>query len=305
MKKKIIVLMGGISGERKISLLSGNACYEALKKNKAYNVLKLDYKGNLIDYLNKIKPDIVFNALHGKFGEDGFVQSILEFSKIKYTHSGVYSSSIAIDKEISKKKFIENKILTPQFIIYEFNKDKNLLQKLKNKKINFPVVIKPINEGSSLGVHICNKKNIFKKVKLLKNYKSILIENYIPGKEIQVAIMGKKKLGAIELKPRRKFYDYFAKYSKSAKTEHIMPAPLTKKKYDQVLNIAKKAHTILGCKGVTRCDFRFYKNKFYLLELNTQPGMTELSLVPEIAAYNGIKFNDLVEWMVNDASCKR
>ena len=243
--------------------------------------------------------------MHGKYGEDGFVQSILEFSKIKYTHSGIYSSSIAIDKEISKKIFLKNKILTPRFLIYEFNKDENLLTKLKNKKITFPVVIKPINEGSSLGVYICNKKNIFKKINLLKNYKTILIEEYIPGKEIQVAIMGKKKLGAIELKPKRKFYDYYAKYSKKANTQHIMPAQLDKKKYSQVLNIALKAHKILGCRGVTRSDFRFYKNKFYLLELNTQPGMTELSLVPEIAAYKGIEFIDLVEWMVKDASCKR
>lgn len=304
MKKKIMVLMGGISGERKISLLSGKACFYALKKKK-YKVSKFDYKGNLISHLRKIKPDIIFNALHGKFGEDGFVQSILEFSKIKYTHSGVYSSSIAIDKEISKKIFIKNKILTPRFFIYEFNKNENLLRKLKSKKITFPVVIKPINEGSSLGVYICNKKNIFKKIKLLKNYNSILIEEYIPGREIQVAIMGKKKLGAIELKPKRKFYDYYAKYSKNANTKHIMPAQLDKKKYKQVLSIAQKAHNILGCRGVTRSDFRFYKNRFYLLELNTQPGMTKLSLVPEIAAYNGIKFNDLVEWMVNDASCKR
>ena len=297
-------MMGGISGERKISLLSGNACYEALKK-KNYKVLKFDFKGNLVEYLRKVKPNIVFNSLHGKYGEDGFVQSILEKEKIKYTHSGVYASSIAIDKEISKKLFIKNKIKTPKFFIYKFDSSKNLFKNIRKKKIKFPVVIKPISEGSSLGVYICSRLNIIKKIKLLKDYKSILIEEYIPGKEIQVAIMGKKKLGAIELKPKRKFYDYKAKYSKNAKTKHIMPAQIKKKDYQKVLNIAMKAHNILGCKGVTRSDFRFYKNNFYLLELNTQPGMTKLSLVPEIAAYKGIKFNDLVEWMLKDASCKR
>ena len=200
---------------------------------------------------------------------------------------------------------IKNKIATPNYLVYELNSNKNLLTELKKNKINFPVVIKPISEGSSLGVYICTKKNLIKKIKLLKDYKEILIEKFIPGREIQVAIMGKSKLGAIELKPRRKFYDYYAKYYKKSKTKHIMPAVLDQKKYNEVLNIAKKAHQILGCKGISRSDFRFYKNKFYLLEVNTQPGMTNLSLVPEIAQYKGIKFEDLVDWMIKDASLKR
>ena len=215
------------------------------------------------------------------------------------------ASSIAIDKEVSKKIFKKNKIVTPKYFLYDFNSGTDLSQKLKKNKINFPVVIKPINQGSSLGVYICTNKNIKNKIKLLKSYRKIIVEEYIPGREIQVAIMGQIKLGAIELKPKRKFYDYYAKYFKKSKTKHIMPAVLNKKKYQEVLDIAKKVHKIIGCKGITRSDFRFYKNKFYLLELNTQPGMTELSLVPEIAAYKGIKFKQLVEWMIKDASINR
>ena len=304
MKKKILVLMGGISGEREISVLSGKACVKAIDKKK-YKVKTLDPKLNFIDQLRKINPDIVFNALHGTYGEDGFIQSILETEKKKYTHSGVLASSIAIDKEVSKKIFKKNKIVTPKYFLYDFNSGTDLSQKLKKNKINFPVVIKPINQGSSLGVYICTNKNIKNKIKLLKSYRRIIVEEYIPGREIQVAIMGQIKLGAIELKPKRKFYDYYAKYFKKSKTKHIMPALLNKKKYQEVLDIAKKAHKIIGCKGITRSDFRFYKNKFYLLELNTQPGMTELSLVPEIAAYKGIKFKQLVEWMIKDASINR
>ena len=178
---------------------------------------------------------------------------------------------------------------------------------MKNKKIKFPIVIKPINEGSSLGVYICKNKIEFSKNynKLKKTYDRILVEEYIPGKEIQVAVMDNKSLGAIELIPKRKFYDYKAKYSSKAKTKHIMPASLSSKKYKEVLFLAKKAHKVLGCKGITRSDFRFFNNKFYLLEINTQPGMTKLSLVPEIAHYYGLKFEDLVVWMIKDASSQR
>ena len=178
---------------------------------------------------------------------------------------------------------------------------------MKKKNIKFPIVIKPINEGSSLGVYICKNIKQFAKSysKLKKNYSRILVEEYIPGKEIQVAVMGNRALGAIELVPSREFYDYKAKYSVSAKTKHIMPAPLIDKKYNEVLLLAKKAHKILRCRGITRSDFRFFMNKFYLLETNTQPGMTKLSLVPEIASYCGLKFDDLVVWMIKDASNNR
>jgi len=301
MNKLIVILMGGLSGERKISFLTGKTCSQALVK-KGYKVVNLDAKGSFVQELKKLKPKLVFNALHGKYGEDGFVQSILEFLKIPYTHSGVIASSLAMDKELSRIVFKKNNIKVPKsFIIH-----KGYEERLKNK-INFPVVIKPINEGSSLGVYICkNKKQLINKYKKLsKEYTKVLIEKYIPGREIQAAVMGNKALGAIELVPKREFYDYTAKYSNSAKTKHIMPAPLSRAKYKEVLSTAKKAHNLLGCKGITRSDFRFYKNKFYLLEVNTQPGMTKLSLVPEIAKYCAIKFEDLVIWMINDASCNR
>ena len=306
MKKTIVVLMGGLSGERKISFITGKACSSALKK-KGYLVKELDAKGFFVDKLKKLKPNLVFNALHGKYGEDGFVQNILEYLKIPYTHSGVLSSSISMDKELSKILFKKNKLKTPKYFSLDKHYKENLKKKMKLKKINFPIVMKPINEGSSLGVYICKNEIQFNLNfrKLKKNYDRVLIEEYIPGKEIQVAVMGNKALGAIELVPKRAFYDYKAKYSVKAETKHIMPAPIEKKKYNEVLNLAKKAHKILGCRGITRSDFRFHNNKFYLLETNTQPGMTKLSLVPEIANYCNIKFEDLVEWIAKDASNNR
>jgi len=261
----------------------------------------------LIKNLRLFKPDVVFNALHGRYGEDGYVQSVLETEKIKYTHSGVLSSSIAIDKEISKNIFIKNNILTPKYFKFKFDqftKKTELKRKIKSK-LKFPVVIKPFNEGSSVEVYICNEKNFFKNLNKLSPYKEIMIEKYIPGREIQVAIMGKRKLGAIELVPKRKFYDYEAKYNAKSKTKHIIPVKINKNKMHEVLNIALKAHKIIGCKGVTRSDFKFYKNKFYLLEINTQPGMTSLSLVPEIAKFNNISFLDLIDWIIKDASIQR
>jgi D-alanine-D-alanine ligase len=306
MSNLIVVLMGGLSGERKISLLTGKACSKALKK-KGYKVVDLDAKGYFVEKLRKLKPKIVFNALHGKYGEDGFVQSILESLKIPYTHSGVLSSSLAMDKELSRLIFIKNNLKVPKYFLLQKDHEGNLNKKINNKKIKFPIVIKPINEGSSLGVSICKNKKQFKNKykKLMENYDRILVEEYIPGREIQVAVMGEKALGAIELVPRRQFYDYTAKYSNTARTRHIMPAPLSPKKYKEILGLAKKAHKLLGCRGITRSDFRFFKNKFYLLETNTQPGMTKLSLVPEIARYCGIKFEDLVAWMTEDASSNK
>ena len=306
MSKKILILAGGFSKEREISLKSARAVSKVLKENK-YKTKIFEPDGNFISNLKKYKPSVVFNALHGRYGEDGYIQTILEKEKVKYTHSGVISSSLAIDKVLSKKLFIKNNILTPKYIVFNFKdkiKKKKLITKI-NKKLGFPVVIKPINEGSSVGVYICNKKNLLKKIFYLKDNKEIIIEKYIPGKEIQAAIMGNKKLGAIELKPKRKFYDYSAKYDKNAKTEHIMPAEISKKNYEKVMSISFKAHKLLKCRGTTRSDFRFYKNKFYLLELNTQPGMTSLSLVPEIAKYNNINFYKLIKWMIRDASILR
>ena len=304
-KKKILILGGGISKEREISIETARSVYKELRNNKYKNTQILEPDKNFIKNLKKIKPNVVFNALHGTFGEDGFVQSILENLKIKYTHSGVISSSIAMNKLLSKKIFINNKIRTPKYLVFNFESNKKKIFARIKKYLGFPVVIKPINEGSSVGVYICKKKNFLLNLNKLKKYKEILIEEYIPGREIQVAILGEEKLGAIELKPKRLFYDYKAKYNASAGTKHIIPVQIDKKNLKQVLSIALKAHKLLKCRGVTRSDFRFYNNKFYLLELNTQPGMTSLSLVPEIASYYGISFIKLIEILINDASIKK
>ena len=307
MKKKVLILGGGISKERLISLETARAVYKALIK-KNYKVIICEPDGNLTNKIKIFKPNVVFNALHGQFGEDGYIQTVLESQKVKYTHSGVLASSVAMDKEISKKIFVKKKILTPKYIKFNFSKsnkiDKKLIFMIK-KKLKFPVVVKPINEGSSVNVYICSKKNFIQNLKKLVLYKEILIEEFIPGREIQVAILGNRKLGAIELKPKRKFYDYEAKYNVKAKTKHIIPVEMSKKNLKKVLNIALKAHNSIGCKGVTRSDFKFYKNKFFLLEINTQPGMTKLSLVPEIAAYAGMSFINLIEWILKDASTRK
>ena len=298
------MLSGGISKERLISLDTGLQVAKELKKN-GYKVKISEPDNNLKKNIENFKPSVIFNALHGQFGEDGYIQSILESYKVPYTHSGVIASAIAMDKEISKKIFRKNKINTPKFFTYSYNLKKSVLLKKIEKKLKFPVVVKPLNEGSSVNVYICNKKNIINILNTIKNYGKVMIEEFIGGREIQVAIMGNKKLGAIELRPKRKFYDYKAKYNTSAKTEHIIPVNLPKKKMKELLNIALKAHKIIGCEGVTRSDFKFFNEKFYLLEINTQPGMTKLSLVPEIAAYRGISFIKLIQWILIDAIKKK
>ena len=305
--KKILILAGGYSKEKEISIKTAKSVLSELNKDKKYILKVVNPDGQFIKVLRKFKPNVVLNLLHGRYGEDGYIQAILESEKVKYTHSGVLSSSLAIDKELSKKIYIKNKILTPKFMKYSFknslNKNK-ILKKLKSK-LGFPLIVKPLNEGSSVNVFICNKKNVIKNINKLKEYGEILFEKYIPGREIQVAILSGKILGAIELKPKRKFYDYQAKYNPKANTEHIIPIKISKKQYDKVANIALKAHNLLKCRGVTRSDFRFFKNKFYLLETNTQPGMTSLSLVPEIAKFNNITFKNLIKKILKDASIKK
>ena len=306
--KNVLVVLGGTSGERAISLESGKACIKALKK-KGYKVSKFDPKIKNFNLINKKNIDVIFNALHGRDGEDGVAQSYFEYLKIPYTHSGVISSFNAMNKIISKEIFIKNKIKTPKFFsIKKSNYKKSALEKIiKNKRISYPIVSKPINEGSSLGVVICkNKEKLFRSIKFLfKKYNELIFEEYISGQEIQVAVINDNPLGAIELIPRRSFYDYKAKYTKTANTKHVMPAKLSKKKYNEVLEIATKTHKVLNCRGITRSDFKFYNNYFYLLELNTQPGMTSLSLVPEIANHKGITFENLVENILLDASLNR
>tara|TARA_B110001452_G_scaffold37185_1_gene28465 strand:+ start:989 stop:1903 length:915 start_codon:yes stop_codon:yes gene_type:complete len=304
LKKKILIISGGVSKEREISLQTGNQVAKELKKNR-YIVKICEPNYYLLDITKKFKPNIIFNALHGQFGEDGYIQSILENIGIPYTHSGVIASAKAMDKEISKKIFIKHKILTPKYIKYSFDDPYKELNTKITKKFGYPVVIKPINEGSSVNVYICNKSNLKNRLKKLKTYREILIEEFIPGREIQAAILRNEKLGAIELKPKRKFYDYEAKYNSKAQTEHIIPVNLTKKKFNELMNISLKVHNLLGCKGVTRSDFKYYKDNFYLLEINTQPGMTKLSLVPEICLHKGINFIKLIKLLLDDASTNK
>ena len=297
----MLILSGGISKERLISLDTGLQVSKELIKN-GYKVKICEPDNNLDKNIKNFKPAVIFNALHGQFGEDGYIQSVLERYKIPYTHSGVIASSIAMDKEISKNIFAKNKIKTPKFFTFSYDDTTSNIIKKINKKLSFPVVVKPLNEGSSVNVYITGMKDLGKILNKLKSYKKVLIEKFIGGREIQVAIMGNKKLGAIELIPKRKFYDYRAKYDSKAKTQHLIPVELSKTKYNQLMNIAYKAHKLIGCKGVTRSDFKFFKGKFFLLEINTQPGMTKLSLVPEIASYKGVTFIKLIEWMLKDAS---
>ena len=304
MKKKILILSGGISKERLISLDTGFQVAKELKKH-GYKIRISEPDISLKKKIKEFKPSVIFNALHGQFGEDGYIQTILEQFKIPYTHSGVIASSIAMDKEISKKIFKKNKIITPKHIKYSFDKKNLELVNKIDKELKFPVVVKPINEGSSVNVFICTKKNINQILKKMKSYKQVMIEEFIGGREIQVAIMGNKKLGAIELKPKRKFYDYQAKYNTKAKTKHIIPVDLKKDEYKKLMSLALKAHRLIGCRGVTRSDFKFFNGKFYLLELNTQPGMTNLSLVPEIAFYHGLSFIKLIELILKDASTNK
>ena len=304
-KEKVTVLMGGISAERDVSLDSGKACAKALSEI-GFDVTTLDAKNDFIKKLIKNKPDKVFNALHGRFGEDGSIQGLLEHLKIPYTHSGILSSAIAMDKLTSKKIFKEAKISSPEYQVIKTVED------FQSSKIGYPCVVKPNNEGSSVGVYIFNepkKSDEDTIVTLLKKYNFLILEKYIPGREIQVAVMGSKPLGGIEIVPTRSFYDYEAKYSANAKTKHIIPVKINEADYKKILDIALQAHNILGCRGVTRSDFRYNEsdkvNKIYILEVNTQPGMTSLSLVPEIANYYGISFNELVKWIINDASINR
>ena len=264
---------------------------------------KCDLKRNFKKTIRSYNPDIILNCLHGKFGEDGKVQAIFENLKIPYTHSGPKSSKIAMDKILSKKIFNKNKILTPNYkIIKKINDLKNNISLKK-------FVIKPINEGSSVDVSIFDKLNEISKKKifsLIKKYKVLLQEEYIEGKEVQAAVLVKKSIGAIEIKPKRKFYDYKAKYNSKAKTRHIMPANLKKNIYKKVNQIAFKAHKLIGCRGVTRSDFRVKPNgDIFILEINTQPGMTSLSLVPEIAKFNNISFKNLIEKILIDASINK
>jgi len=303
-KKKITVLLGGTSAEREVSLDSGYACSKALQE-LGYNVSLFDPKEQKLENVSLQNPDVIFNALHGRFGEDGTAQTTLEYLRIPYTHSGILASAFAMDKLLSKKIFINEKIHTPKYEIIKSIND------YKVSKISYPKVIKPHNEGSSVGVYILKEKNNSNEKivnELLVKYNLLILEEFISGREIQVAVMGDKAIGAIEIVPKREFYDYEAKYSDTAGTKHIIPVDIESTDYELLLKLALRAHKSLGCRGVTRSDFRYSSHmdeKFFILEVNTQPGMTKLSLVPEIANFHGINFKQLVQWIINDASTDR
>ncbi|MCC7259419.1 MAG: D-alanine--D-alanine ligase [Alphaproteobacteria bacterium] len=306
MAKHVAVLMGGWSSEREVSLASGKGVAEALTR-LGYKVTPVDVGHDVAAVLAKLKPDVAFNALHGRFGEDGCIQGVLEVLEIPYTHSGVMASAVAMDKQMSKLVFAEDglplaegKVVTKQ-------------EAITGEVLPRPYVIKPVNEGSSVGVHIVfNDSNFHLNEKNWPFGDKVMVERYIPGREIQVAVCGEgkdaKALGAIEIRPKGLFYDYEAKYTEG-KADHLMPAPLSKADYALVLEYAERAHRALGCRGVSRTDFRYDDTagdgtgKFYVLEINNQPGMTPLSLAPEIAAHAGIGYDALVERLVREARC--
>ena len=299
-RKRVAVLMGGWNVEREVSLSSGGAVIKALHE-LGHEAVPVQVTRDL-EALQKAltpRPDVVFNALHGVGGEDGVIQGLLEIMGIPYTHSGVLASSLAMHKVQSRKIFEYEKLVTPVWKVI------SLKEVEEGHPLPMPYVLKPVNEGSSLGVYIIRTPEDHKK--FLNEWAfgdKILAEKFIEGREIQVAIMGEEAIGAIEITPHEGFYDYTAKYT-PGKATHLMPAPVSSAAYQKVLGEALKAHRALGCRGITRVDFIYEetKDQFYLLEVNTQPGMTPLSLVQEIAACHGIAFNSLISWMLDHAQC--
>ena len=302
MTKHVAILYGGLSAEREVSLVSGEAVAKSCSE-LGYQVTLVDAMQDVAAKLTELKPDVVFNALHGRWGEDGCVQGVLEYLGIPYTHSGVLASALAMDKPMAKQIFRQLGIPTPE------GKLITMAELAKGDPMPRPYVIKPVNEGSSVGVTILfegdNMPASMAADMKQSPHATMLIEPYIDGREIQVAVMGDKALGAIEICALGKFYDYEAKYT-DGKAKHLMPAPIDPAKYQEVLDLALKAHQALGCKGLTRSDFRYddtsgEPGEFYLLEINTQPGMTPLSLSPEIAQHAGISFNSLVNMLCEEA----
>jgi D-alanine-D-alanine ligase len=304
--KRITVLMGGWSAEREVSLDSGVNCAAALKE-AGYAVETIDAKQDLSDLIRALrqqKPDVVFNALHGRCGEDGNIQGVLNLLKMPYTHSGLMASAIAMDKPVAKKLFVQAGLRVP---------DGKLLSRrdlLKGDPLPRPYVVKPFNEGSSVGVTIIREGDNARPFDGIDwpFGEIVLTERFIPGRELTVGVMGDKPMAVTELRPKSGFYDYANKYT-GGRTEHLIPAPLPADVYAECQRMALVAHQVLGCRGVSRSDFRYDDTKdggigeIYILETNTQPGMTELSLVPEQARHLGISYPQLVAWMVEHAAC--
>lgn len=304
--RHIVVLKGGWSAEREVSLRSGAACAAALREC-GYKVTELDMGRDVAQRLAELKPDVVFNALHGNYGEDGCIQGLLEIMGIPYTHSGVLASSIAMDKPMAKRVFESVGLACP------LGMSMTLGELKQGDPMRRPFVVKPAREGSSVGVYIVTEEDnrplsiILEAESHTKDHESriYLVEQYIPGREVTVAVLDDVALGVTELRPKSGFYDYENKYT-DGKTEHLCPAPLPEAAYQEVMAMALTAHRALGCRGLSRADFRYNdllnKPKFYLLEVNTQPGMTALSLSPELAAHAGISFRELVKQLIEGAT---
>lgn len=304
MSTSVAVLMGGWSSEREVSLVSGGAIVDALT-GPEYVVRAIDVQRDVAGLVTDLSPapDVVLNALHGRYGEDGCIQGILECLGVKYTHSGVMASAIAMDKPMAKRLFESAGIpcATHEIVTRDDFRAGNVME--------MPFVIKPMNEGSSVGVTVVLKESDLPSLddESWTFGDTVMVEKYVPGRELTVAVMGDRALGVTEIKPVSGFYDYTAKYT-DGKAEHLIPAPVSDEIYAAALDYAVRAHDTLGCRGVSRADFRYDDSNgepgdLILLEVNTQPGMTPLSLVPEQAAYAGINFSDLVRWMVENASC--
>lgn len=304
MTKSVAVLMGGWSSEREVSLTSGAEIVKALD-SPDYDVREIDVQRDMTDLLRQLDPapDVVFNALHGRYGEDGCVQGILECMGLRYTHSGVLASAIAMDKPMAKRLFeLADIPCPPHQIVARADFEASRLMAP-------PLVIKPLNEGSSVGVQIVLDAEDMPdpEASAWEFGNQVMVEKYVPGRELTVGVMGDKALGVTEIRPRNGFYDYAAKYTEG-KADHLLPAPVDEDIYQAALDYAVRAHRVLGCRGVSRADFRYDDTQggpgeLFLLEVNTQPGMTPLSLVPEAAAHAGIPFEELVRWMVENASC--
>jgi D-alanine-D-alanine ligase len=306
MPKHVAVLMGGWSSEREVSLRSGTACAEALAR-KGYRVEPIDVGRNVATVLEEIKPDVALNILHGRPGEDGTIQGILEILQIPYSHSGVLASALAMQKDVAKVVMSAAGVPVAEGAVV------SRFEAAKAHALERPYVIKPVSEGSSVGVFIVTEQHAHPPQELTREDwifgETVLCERFIAGKELTCAVMGDEALGVIEIVPTVRFYDYEAKYLPGG-SRHILPAEIKPNIYQEVRRLALRAHKALGCRGVSRADFRYDDRLggtqgLFCLEVNTQPGMTEMSLVPEIAAHAGISFEELVGWMVEDASLNR
>jgi len=302
--KHVAVLMGGWSAEREVSLRSGKACADALAR-LGYRVTPIDAGRDVAAALTAAKPDIALNVLHGRPGEDGTLQGLLEILGIPYTHSGVLASAVAMQKDTAKVLFRAAGVpVAEDRVLSRF-------EAAKAHAMAPPYVIKPIAEGSSVGVYIVTAEHPHPPQELYRDDwafgEMVMVERYIPGKELTCAVLGDRALDVIEIVPATRFYDYEAKYAAGG-SKHLLPAPILPNVYQEVRRLSLAAHSALGCRGVSRADFRYDDlgtGKLVCLEVNTQPGMTETSLVPELAAYAGITFDELVQWMVEDASTNR